>query len=253
MEDIWRLCNGPAHLAPLETKPFRIVESQEQVATNRLVDSAEELQLLEALLEGSKPPMPAGSEQRHYLINTPFRYPPLPYGSRFGTRWRRGIFYASIVLPTALAECAYYRFLFWHGMAEPPPRGRLETEHTSFTVWVRTPRAIRLERSPFARYRDRIAHPADYGTAQRLGEAMREEGVEAFTYPSARDPDGGVNLAAFHPSAIVEEPPQEVALWLCTTRADVVSFVALHSRDTSHSFPLSLFLHEEHFPQPACG
>lgn len=60
-----------------------MVESQEQVATLQLVDTLEEQALLEELLESSKPPVPADAEPLHYLLKTPFRYPPL--------RWGRGL------------------------------------------------------------------------------------------------------------------------------------------------------------------
>ena len=43
----------------------------------------------------------AGTEDT--LLSTPFRYPPLPYGSRFGRRHEHGIYYGSKRLDTNLA------------------------------------------------------------------------------------------------------------------------------------------------------
>ena len=63
---------------------FRIVETQEIAATTGLVDDLEEQHLLEQLLDKVKPSYREGTEKLHYLISTPFRYPPLKYGSRFG-------------------------------------------------------------------------------------------------------------------------------------------------------------------------
>jgi len=48
-----------------------------------------------------------------YLLFPPFRYPPLKWGSRFGTEYQRGLFYGSQLLATALAEVAY--IWGWHG------------------------------------------------------------------------------------------------------------------------------------------
>ena len=62
-----------------------------------------------------------GGADSHYLLATPFRYPPLPYGSRFGSRFEPSLFYGARSASTALAESAYYRFVFWSGMATPPP------------------------------------------------------------------------------------------------------------------------------------
>ena len=59
------------------------------IATRKLVDSLAEQELLEKLLEGAKPPAPGA--RVHYLLSTPFRYPPLPHGSRFGRATERGI------------------------------------------------------------------------------------------------------------------------------------------------------------------
>lgn len=56
--DIWSACRETAAPGPLKGTLLRLVESQEQVATNRLVDSLEEQAALEAMLEATKPPCP---------------------------------------------------------------------------------------------------------------------------------------------------------------------------------------------------
>ncbi len=83
---IWQACRGAEHIGPLAGELFRLVESQAQVATLDYVDTLAEQALLEDLLETVKPPWPADSARLHYLLRTPFRYPPLPWGSRFGQR-----------------------------------------------------------------------------------------------------------------------------------------------------------------------
>lgn len=252
MDDIWQLCNGSSHIKPLHAQPVRIVESQEQVATNMLVDSADEQLILEQLLEASKPPLPENTGNYHYLITTPFRYPPLKYGSRFGSRNLGGIFYASSRIHTALAECAYYRFLFWYGMAEPPPKRRLDTAHSSFVVQIKTAHGIHLEQPPFDQFRDRLSHPADYRATQQLGEKMRNSGIEAFSYPSARDPRTGINIAVLQLTAITSRKPLRKEQWLCTTRDEKVSFVKMHCRNEGYSFSVDQFYHHQQLPQPAC-
>ena len=54
---------------------LRIVESLEQVATTKITRNLEEQDFLERLIEGSKPGKLDGP--LHYLLATPFRYPPL--------------------------------------------------------------------------------------------------------------------------------------------------------------------------------
>ena len=68
---------------------WRGVEAQHVVSTMRLVDSAAEQDLLEQLLEASKPALPATRQPRHYLLLTPFRYRPL-HASRFRPAHARG-------------------------------------------------------------------------------------------------------------------------------------------------------------------
>ncbi len=70
----------------------------------------------------------------HYLLTTPFRYPPLKHGSRFANKQGPSLFYGSESIQTTLSESAYYRFLFWSGMVEPPSSANLTTEHTVFSA-----------------------------------------------------------------------------------------------------------------------
>ena len=53
---------------------WRIVEAQHIASTMKIVDSQDEQDLLETLLESSKPVQPAIAERLDYLLITPFRY-----------------------------------------------------------------------------------------------------------------------------------------------------------------------------------
>src|SRR5688572_23792731 len=115
--NLWNLCNGAAFISNIATDAYRVVESQHLSATRKLVDSVEEHEALEVLIEHSKPKIPKGPEFKrlHYLLFTPFRYPPLKHGSRFGKISERSLWYGSLELETALAEVAFYRFYFLLG------------------------------------------------------------------------------------------------------------------------------------------
>src|SRR5215207_11623139 len=97
---IWTRCAGDSEIRALHVSPWRVVEAQHQVSTRKLVDSAEEQALLEEMIDSVKPP-DVTNGRMHYLLFTPFRYPPLPHGSRFGRRTERGIWYGSLDLRTA--------------------------------------------------------------------------------------------------------------------------------------------------------
>ncbi len=227
----------------------RLVESQEQVATNQLVGSLARQSVLEEMLEGTKPPLRHGAENLHYLLTAPFRYPPLKFGSRFGKRTEPGLFYGSRETSTLLAEAAYYRFVFWHGMVEPPP-GKLDTQHTLFSADYHTERGLKLQDSPFTDHVRVLIHPANHGPTQALGTSMREAGIQVFEYLSARDPQRSINVALFTPAALGGNRPVFQDAWLCELTAEHVRFHPVHSRD-DHDFPLGIFRVNGKLPWPS--
>ncbi len=246
--DIWAACKERVSTVTIEGELIRIVESQEQVATNSLVDSLAEQSLLEEMLEQSKPPLPAGTGGLHYLLATPFRYPPLPCGSRFGSRFDPSLFYGSQKLTTTLAEAAYYRFVFWSGMDIPPPSSRFMTQHTVFSVNYRTETGLQLQHPPFAVYEKQLTDPSDYSATQQLGSSMRAEGVSAFEYVSVRDSDKGINVALFTPGSFNGKEPLYQQSWLCEMRADAVVFARTNN---IYRFNLDTYLINGQSPQPA--
>lgn len=245
----WKACLATARPLALSGTVLRLVESQEQVATNQLVRSLDRQALLEAMLEATKPRLRKGTEALHYLLATPFRYPPLKHGSRFGTRSEPSLFYGSLETRTVLAEAAYYRFVFWFGMATPP-LAKIDTQHTLFAAAYRTARGLRLQAPPFAAHRAAINSPSAYRASQALGSEMRAAGIEAFEFVSARDAAGGINLALFTPNALASETPLSQEPWLCELTAEAVSFRASHSKAVLN-FPYAMFLVDGAFQLPA--
>lgn len=247
----WSACLDEATPGVVAGTLLRLVESQAQVATARLVSTLDRQGLLEEMLELSKPPLPPQAGQLHYLLAAPFRYPPLKHGSRFGRRHEPSLFYGALETSTLLAEAAYYRFVFWQGMTLPPPR-RLLTQHTLFAATYRADPGLRLQAPPFAAHRDRLADPADYGQSQELGARMRERGVAGFEYVSARDPAGGINVALFTPTAFDARAPLFQEAWSCETDARRVAFRA-HYGKAWFDFPIEPFLVRGALPEPAVG
>ena len=233
----------------LDGPVLRLVESQEQVATNSLVRTLAEQALLEDLIEASKPKLQGPAIGLHYLLATPFRYPPLPWGSRFGKRFEPSLFYAARTIATVLAECAYYRFVFWSGMAAPPP-APLDTRHTLFSVSIATSHGLKLQHAPFDEFAAELGDRRFYGATQALGSAMRDAGIEAFEYRSARDPQQGLNVALFTPAALGSPKPDILDEWLCQTRADRVSYYSRPGGGVLE-FPLETFQVDGKLPLPA--
>jgi hypothetical protein len=247
---IWQACQGEQHISTLSGRLFRLVESQEQAATLSLVDNLAEQALLEQLLEDTKPAVPPGGEQLHYLLKTPFRYPPLKWGSRFGAVHEPAIFYGGASVAATLAESAYYRFIFWHSVAAPPPKPVLRSGHTLFSAVYHTARGIRLQLSPFVQYQAELCSKTDYRHSQQLGTAMRSAGVGAFTYQSARTASTGLCVGLFTPAAFASKEPDHSSQWLCELSSEQVLFKQAGESDIHH-FNLTQFQVDGQLPLPA--
>lgn len=226
-----------------------MVESQHRISTRKLVDSDAEQQLLEELIDRAKPVEPE-SPRLHYLLRTPFRYPPLPYGSRFGDRSDPGIWYGAEDMVSNFAEVAYYRLFFLEGS-----RALINTvtvELTSFHVRVRTGSALDLTRPPFKSFRSEISAPNSYSASQSLGRDLRRAEILAVRYYSARAKDDGINLAVFSKHAFAQRSPVGLATWTCTASRARVEFSRKHlMKNERHSFEREQFLVHERLPHPA--
>jgi hypothetical protein len=246
---IWTQCAGDSEIRALRLTPWRAVEAQHQVSTRKLVDTAAEQELLEELIEATKPP-DITRGRVHYLLSTPFRYPPLRHGSRFGGRYERGIWYGSEEQRTLFAEVAYYRLLFLDGTHAD--LGAVATQLTAFTARVSTARGIDLVKPPFAAHRATIASPVSYDATQALGAAMRAAAVEAFRSPSARDTRGGVNVGVLSPAAFGRSQPKGLETWHCTATRDRVELVKRdYFAKRSFAYAREGFLVDGRLPAPA--
>jgi len=197
---------------------WRMVEAQHAAATVKLVDSAEEQALLEEMLEAAKPPLPAATRGLHYLLATPFRYPPLPTGSRFRGAGEPGVFYAAERLPTACAELGYWR---WRFLRDAPALARIDAvAHTAFRAAFRA-LAIDLRRPPLVRDARRWRDPGSYADTQELARRARTAGLEAIRYASVRDPGNGGCIALLAPSGFASKSPRgAVQTWWLSVQQD---------------------------------
>jgi hypothetical protein len=240
-------------LRALAFDAFRVVESQSIVSTRKLVDSDAEQALLEQLVDGVKPPAPEGEGFRglHYLLVTPFRHPPLRWGSRFGTRAERGIWYGSRDLATCFAEVAYYRLLFLEGTAAAI--APLTVELTSFAAAVKTSRGVDLTRPPFSEHEAELASKTSYDVTHAVGAALRAAGAEVMLFLSARARMRGVNVALFEP-AFARRAPKKLEPWVCTVDHDKVEVsekTFARPRARRFAFPRSDFLVGGKLPAPS--
>ena len=193
---------------------WRAVEAQHIASTTRLVDSLDEQDLLEQILDQTKPALPLEAAGLHYLLATPFRYPPHAGGSRFRGANDPGVFYGADETRTACAELGFWRWRFVSdsdGLQELGP-----VSHTVFRVNIETI-AIDLREKSFARHKTWWTAADNYGATQQLGRAARDAGVGMIRYQSVRDPQKGGCAALLTPAGF-SAPRRPVAeqTWFLT-------------------------------------
>ncbi|WP_160153841.1 RES family NAD+ phosphorylase [Microbulbifer sp. ALW1] len=241
---------------------YRIIESQEEVATRSLVDSLQKQAVLENLLEQSKPSRLPGSEQLHYLLATPFRYPPLPWGSRFGGTAESGIFYGSKTVTTVLAEAAYYRLLFLNDMVGSVAKP-VTSFHQVFSAKYCADPGVKLQSEHWQAFWPQLTQPSEYSFCQSLGAQMRECGIKGLEAPSVRalcaglsslplSGGEGVNVALFAPEALLRRPPTIEAEVTAESTSEGVAFLVKSGNSVeSRQFDRADFLESGQLPLPA--
>jgi len=185
---------------------WRAVEAQHRVSTMVLVDTLDEQALLERLLEESKPALASGQHALHWLLFTPFRYPPLPSGSRFRAPSEPGVFYGTEMKRTACAELGYWRWRPALASIDPMQQTLFKTPVRGATIDLRDP--------PLSKKRKQWTHPADYSACQQLARWAREADVEMIRYESVRDPQAGGCAAVLIHGAFAAIAPSENQTWM---------------------------------------
>jgi hypothetical protein len=209
------------HARPARRKLWRGVEAQHRVATMRLVDNLAEQELLEQLIEGSKPALPPEARGLHYLISTPFRYTS-PHPSRFRPANEPGIWYGAAEPETVAAELAYWRWKFLvesDGLRD----AQLVTEHTFFQAQFRGVE-LDLMIAPWVGLRNLWRDGDDYTACHRLAREIRElpsPAIAAIRYESARR-EGGACEAVLVARSLSLPSLHLQQTWVCKTTRDLV-------------------------------
>ncbi len=200
---------------------WRMVESQHIAATMKLVDDRIEQDLLESLLESSKPAPIRHAAGLDYLLATPFRYDPRRGGSRFRGVTDPGVYYGAQSVSTAGAELGYWRWKFLQDAVELV---RLEpVAHTAFRAEVAC-NVIDLQRPPLDADAALWQHPADYTATQQLARSAREANVSGILYRSVRDTEPAWCLALLTPTGFAKSRPYaERQTWYLAVARDEVT------------------------------
>ena len=233
---------------PCQSNAWRVVETQEFAATAAITSSSAEQSRLEELLEEAKPALAGDLEGFSYLLFTPFRYPPLRYGSRFGSEFERGIFYGALELETAFAESAVYLWLFRAGPTELGPLSVIRDQRSSYRVPVATRRGLDLRDEAFETLRPGLIRRDDWSAPQRFGSAARDARTQAIWYPSCRY--SGTNVAVLDPRALAATRESDVQAWHLVLDNERCWFGA-QPRGDSFEFHYADFAEQGQIPHPA--
>jgi hypothetical protein len=204
-----------------DNKVWRVVEDQHNSSTMKLVDTLDEHEILEDILENGKPPLARGTESLDFLLSSPFRYPPKKLGSRFRSNGDPGVFYAAMEFRTAAAELGYWR---WKFLCSSDGLIRLDpSPQTAFKTHIRA-LAVDLTLPPFDKDKSVWEHPTDYSGTQQFGRLARKVDIEAIIYKSVRGPDAGKCLALLAPKGFkLAKPDSDMQTWhLTVTRNEIV-------------------------------
>ena len=197
----------------LKGRCWRVVEAQAFSSTTKITDTNEEQQILERLIEETKPTIPEECEHLDFLLYTPFRYSPYPYNSRFRRAGSvEGAFYAADVVETAIAEKAFYRILFYLESPNTPWPSN-PGEYTAFAAEYALARAIDLTHEPFVSKRALWTHCTDYTACLDFADVARGAAIEGIRYESVRDPHARPNIALFTCRAFIANKPVDQRTW----------------------------------------
>jgi len=211
------------------------VEAQHIASTLRLVATLDEQLTLERVLEASKPGLPAGAGDLHYLLATPFRYTS-PVGSRFRAAAQPGVWYGAEQLRTSCAELGYWRWRFL--MDSPELESLGPSPQTVLRARIQA-RCVDLTQPPFKRARAQWTHARDYGATQQFAGIARTAQVEAIRYESVRDPQHAAAVAVLSPACFKPRQPLEQHTWLLSVRRDTVIWQRDGANFEFHSSPWS--------------
>lgn len=200
----WTLTAVASEVRQIEIQIWRAVESQHQISTRSITDTAAEQDSLEQIVEEVKPPLPSEGEGLHFLLSTPFRYLS-PIGTRFRGPLDPGVFYGADEVRAACAELGYWQ---WRFLVESPQLTSIDWRpRFIFAAQVSTG-MVDLRLSPFKRDRKIWMAKNSYAGTQDFARICRSAGVGGILYQSVRDPEAGCCAAILTPKAFKGPPDQ---------------------------------------------
>jgi hypothetical protein len=157
------------------------------------------------------------------------------------------MFYGSRSRFGCLLEGAYYELVFQNGPELPFPRSSAMRK-VLFHVEVRTSRGLKLQNHGGRELQARLRDPINSNFCQGIGRQMREAGIEAFEYHSARSVEDVIQLGAISCCVFTGTPFDQVEVQLEANELEVS--IRCLDDNTVHHFRREQFEVNGELPQP---
>ena len=157
------------------------------------------------------------------------------------------MFYGSHSRFGCLLEGACCELIFQNGPERAFPRSAA-IRKTLFHVELRTSRGLRLQEHGSQRLQARLRDPVNSHFCQGIGRQMREAGIEAFEYHSARSIEDVVQVGAISCCIFTSTPFDQVEVLVEANRCEVA--IRCLDDNTVHHFQRQQFEVNDELPQP---
>ncbi|WP_440616429.1 RES family NAD+ phosphorylase [Cysteiniphilum sp. 6C5] len=233
------------HIQPCERLTvYKSIETQNTASTLKLTNgNIQEQERLEQLLEEKAKPNTKYVDH-HYLIYTPFRYPPLKYGSRFGSIYEKSLWYGSSNKETSLSESAFYFFNF---NRQANINDTLYFERTVFSVQCNIQNFLDLTKIKRLDHK-LLTSKNSYAYTQQLSKSMRKNSIEAFLYESARY-SGNKNFASYTPNVFKKNSLKIMPTYIGVFTPKEITYKSTIHHDEVYTYSVDDFLDDSRLPK----
>ena len=110
-----------------------------------------------------------------------------------------------------------------------------------FSVGIDADKALDLTEAPFDASRARWMDPGKYDACQRFAGQARQLGTQLIRYESARDPNGGLNVAVLRADCFDGPMPKAEGAWYFRFGNGRLNAIAASPSSDRHEFSFDQF------------
>lgn len=221
--DTWTPSEVFSNSEPFNESMWRLINKEGKSSTSKVVDTADEVDALEALVYHSRDIDRVDTGKLHRLIATPFQIRDSKNISRFRGPYDPGVLYAADSFECAAAEKSFRQVQVLKNSPEMTRIG--PTRHTAIHIAIKT-KVIDVRLGPYSKDAKIFADPKKYEKTQEFGRIAREAGLGGIVYKSVRSSFPARCIAVLTPKAIAKpDPISSDENWELTVRANTALWI----------------------------